>query len=239
MSREAWSALLLSRREVARVEGLPLMRVLIYTFGTQGDILPYVALARGLVRAGHEAVVCTAEGFRGLVEARGVAFVHMGDEMLELVQGAMPVMRGPRDVGPLIRRMTAAMRLSLEDQWAACAAGGADGDRLPPEGSRRLPHRRTARRGRCGVPAPALLHPDPGVPHPAHRPLAAQRPRRRPQLSVQPVHRRGVRGHDQHLPPTHTRAGAVAPVGRLPPALRRLTGADLVLLQPARPASSG
>ena len=81
----------------------PLMRVLIYTFGTQGDIQPYVALARGLTLAGHEAVVCTAEGFRGLVEAHGVDFVHMGDEMLELIQGAMPAMRGPRDVGQLVR----------------------------------------------------------------------------------------------------------------------------------------
>ena len=95
------------------------MRVLIYTFGTEGDIQPYVALARGLARAGHEAVVCTAEGFRPLVEAHGVDFVHMGDEMLELVQGAMPAMRGPGDVGPLLKSMTAAMRSSLEDQWAA------------------------------------------------------------------------------------------------------------------------
>ncbi|HSU36187.1 MAG TPA: glycosyltransferase [Propionibacteriaceae bacterium] len=95
------------------------MRVLIYTFGTQGDIQPYVALADALGRAGHEAVICTAGGFRGLVEAHGVDFVPMGDEMLELVQGAMPAMRGPRDVGSLIRRMTAAMRTSLEEQWAA------------------------------------------------------------------------------------------------------------------------
>ena len=95
------------------------MRVLIYTFGTQGDIQPYVALARGLARAGHEAVVCTAEGFRRLVEAHGVDFVHMGDEMLELVQGAMPAMRGPGDVTKLLKSMTAAMRSSLEDQWAA------------------------------------------------------------------------------------------------------------------------
>jgi len=86
------------------------MRVLIYTFGTQGDIQPYVALAGALGRAGHEAVICTAEGFRGLVESHGVDFVHMGDEMLELVRGAMPAMRGPRDTGSLLRRMTAAMR---------------------------------------------------------------------------------------------------------------------------------
>jgi sterol 3beta-glucosyltransferase len=93
--------------------------VLIYTFGTQGDIQPYVALARGLAQAGHEAIVCTAEGFRGLVEGHHVDFVHMGDEMLKLVQAAMPTLRGPRDLTRLIKSMTAAMRSSLEDQWAA------------------------------------------------------------------------------------------------------------------------
>ena len=120
VSREAWSAVSgVSYSEVAHGQGLPVMRVLIYTFGTQGDVQPFVALARGLARVGHEAVVCTAEGFRELVEAHGVSFVHMGDEMLELVQEAMPAMRGRGDVGKLIRRMTAAMRSSLEEQWAA------------------------------------------------------------------------------------------------------------------------
>ena len=40
------------------------MRILILTFGTRGDVQPYVALAHAAIAAGHEAAVCTAEGFR-------------------------------------------------------------------------------------------------------------------------------------------------------------------------------
>lgn len=95
------------------------MRVLILTFGTRGDVQPYVALARGLLAAGHQAGVCTAEGFAELVTGAGVPFVHMGNDMLELVQAGMPTMAGPADAVRLVRRMTAAMRASLLDQWRA------------------------------------------------------------------------------------------------------------------------
>ena len=50
------------------------MRVLILAFGTRGDVQPYVALARGLLAGGHQAAVCTAEGFRDLVTGAGVPY---------------------------------------------------------------------------------------------------------------------------------------------------------------------
>lgn len=103
------------------------MRVLILTFGTQGDVLPYVALARGLLAGGHEAAVCTAEGFRDLVTTAGVPYEHMGNDMLELIQSAMPGMAGgPAEVLQLARRMTAAIRSSLVDQWEAARRFGPD-----------------------------------------------------------------------------------------------------------------
>jgi sterol 3beta-glucosyltransferase len=36
------------------------MRILILTFGTRGDVQPYVALAHAAIAAGHDAAVCTA-----------------------------------------------------------------------------------------------------------------------------------------------------------------------------------
>jgi len=97
------------------------VRVLILTFGTQGDIRPFVALAKGLRAAGHEAGVCTAEGFRNLVVGAGIDYVHMGNEMLDLVQSEMPRMGGASDALRLVSRMSAAMRSALLDQWeAAC-----------------------------------------------------------------------------------------------------------------------
>lgn len=102
------------------------MRVLILTFGTRGDVQPYVALAAGLRAAGHEAGICTAEGFRELVTGAGVPYLHMSNDMLELMQGGMPTMAGPADALRLIRRMTAAMRSALQEQWEAAQAFGPD-----------------------------------------------------------------------------------------------------------------
>lgn len=95
------------------------MRVLVLTFGTRGDVQPYVALAQALIGAGHEAGVCTAEGFRSLVEDAGVPYLYMSNDMLDLIQTAMPEMAGATDGLRLVRRMTAAMRSSLLDQWQA------------------------------------------------------------------------------------------------------------------------
>ena len=102
------------------------MRVLILTFGTHGDVLPYVALANGLLASGHQAAVCTAEGFRKLVTEAGVPYEHMGNDMLEIVQSAMPGMAGPAEAMQLARRMAAAMRSSLVDQWEAARRFGPD-----------------------------------------------------------------------------------------------------------------
>ena len=95
------------------------MRILILTFGTRGDVQPYVALAHAAIGAGHEAAVCTAEGFRPFVEDADVPYLHMSNDMLDLIQTAMPTMSGAADSLRLIRRMTAAMRASLLDQWRA------------------------------------------------------------------------------------------------------------------------
>ena len=102
------------------------MRVLVLTFGTRGDVQPYVALADGLQAAGHQVGLGTVSGYRDLVAGAGVPYLHMSNDMLELVQTGMPAMAGPRDALRLVRRMTAAMRTSLEEQWEA--ARGFDPD---------------------------------------------------------------------------------------------------------------
>jgi sterol 3beta-glucosyltransferase len=95
------------------------MRVLLYCFGTEGDIRPFVALARGLRQRGHEAAVCTSEGYRDIVDSAGVAYLHETNELLRLLRDAMPGMRGARDGVRLLSAMTDAMRVALQDQWAA------------------------------------------------------------------------------------------------------------------------
>ena len=50
------------------------MRVLITTFGTLGDLYPYLALGRGLAERGHEPTIATHEFYRDRVEAEGLGF---------------------------------------------------------------------------------------------------------------------------------------------------------------------
>lgn len=54
-------------------------RLVVTTVGTTGDVVPYLALAEGLVARGHAATLVTHEMHRALVESRGVPFVAESD----------------------------------------------------------------------------------------------------------------------------------------------------------------
>jgi UDP:flavonoid glycosyltransferase YjiC (YdhE family) len=57
------------------------MRAVFATFGSQGDVHPYIAIARELVRRGHHAVIATFEAFREDVERAGVDFAALRPSM--------------------------------------------------------------------------------------------------------------------------------------------------------------
>lgn len=95
------------------------MRVLISTFGTRGDVEPYLALAQRLVSEGHEAVVNAPATYRGDAEQLGIGFEPMGTELHELVRSSMTSMSGAAQSMKLVRQMTAAQVTSLHEQWAA------------------------------------------------------------------------------------------------------------------------
>src|SRR5215207_5009714 len=50
------------------------MRLTIATAGSRGDVQPYLALGRGLARAGYTVTLATHEEFRGAAEAQGLRF---------------------------------------------------------------------------------------------------------------------------------------------------------------------
>src|SRR5713101_6113394 len=49
-------------------------RVVLTTFGSLGDLHPYIAVALGLQARGHEAVIATSGFYRQQVEALGICF---------------------------------------------------------------------------------------------------------------------------------------------------------------------
>ncbi|HEX3386913.1 MAG TPA: glycosyltransferase, partial [Mucilaginibacter sp.] len=50
------------------------MNIGIFTYGTRGDVQPYIALALGLKEKGHQVTIAAPENFTGLVEGFGVDF---------------------------------------------------------------------------------------------------------------------------------------------------------------------
>src|SRR5215210_9085640 len=61
-------------RTSGEMGGLVGKRVVITTFGSFGDLNPYLGLALGLKARGHDPAIATAEFYRPFVEAEGVGF---------------------------------------------------------------------------------------------------------------------------------------------------------------------
>ncbi len=50
------------------------MKIGIFTYGTRGDVQPYIALALGLMEKGHQVTLAAPENFKDFVEGFGIAF---------------------------------------------------------------------------------------------------------------------------------------------------------------------
>ncbi|MFN2208056.1 MAG: glycosyltransferase, partial [Candidatus Promineifilaceae bacterium] len=61
------------------------MNILIITFGSRGDVQPYLALGKGLKTAGHDVTLCTAEQFEPLIRENGLNYGYMTGELLKLI----------------------------------------------------------------------------------------------------------------------------------------------------------
>ena len=80
-------------------------RIVLATFGSLGDLHPYLAIARGLNARGHHAILATSELYRARVEAEGVRFAAVRpdiDVLLDRETGGMARymdrVRGPERV---------------------------------------------------------------------------------------------------------------------------------------------
>jgi len=101
-------------------------RIVLTTFGSLGDIHPYLALGIGLRDRGHRIVLATHDYYQGKVEAEGIEFFPVRPEAdpddRELVGLAMDIKKGPERV--LRDIVFPVLRESYEDLLAA--SQGAD-----------------------------------------------------------------------------------------------------------------
>jgi len=79
------------------------MRIILNTFGSFGDIHPYIAIALELQRRGHVPVIATMQGYREKIEGAGLQFASVRPDVdlpkeqgTELVEKIMEPKTGPR-----------------------------------------------------------------------------------------------------------------------------------------------
>lgn len=65
------------------------MKILIITFGSRGDVEPYVALGKGLKAAGHMVTICTASRFESFITDHNLAYGYMTDKFLGIIDTDM------------------------------------------------------------------------------------------------------------------------------------------------------
>lgn len=95
------------------------MKVLISTFGTHGDVQPFLALGQGLRAHGHAVAVCTSASYRPTIEGLGLQYAPMSDTMLNLTKALLD---GSEHALAVMRRMGPAMRAMVEEEWQAARA---------------------------------------------------------------------------------------------------------------------
>lgn len=86
------------------------MKIIIPTIGSRGDVQPFIALAQGLVQAGHTVTLASHPVMKGLVESHGVTFAPIGPD-LDLAREVVAIRRRARN--PAIRLMQA-MRFGFD-----------------------------------------------------------------------------------------------------------------------------
>ena len=62
------------------------MHVTVLTYGSRGDVEPFVALGRGLLQAGHSVRLAAPQTFESFVTAHGIDFVGLPGDPNRLVQ---------------------------------------------------------------------------------------------------------------------------------------------------------
>jgi sterol 3beta-glucosyltransferase len=111
------------------------MHVLILTYGSRGDVQPYVALGRGLRDVGHVVTLATSTRFRSLVEDAGLRFGPLSDDMLAildtdqgraLVEDTTNLYQVVRRTLTMLRQVGPLQRALVQQCWEVAAEADPD-----------------------------------------------------------------------------------------------------------------
>jgi len=101
-----------------------MMRVLLSTIGSRGDVQPLAALALELRAQGHDVRLCVPPDFREWIEGLGFAVTPMGPELRKMTASSPP--STPPVFSPERRRQLAEASVATQFETISAAAEGCD-----------------------------------------------------------------------------------------------------------------
>ncbi|WP_136658917.1 glycosyltransferase [Nitratireductor sp. XY-223] len=103
------------------------MKILILTIGSRGDVQPYLALAKGLKKAGHAVTLATCERFRDFIENHGITYGFISDDLMKIVdsdegkalmEDTTNIVRTVSAMIRMRRQVAPLQRQAIADSWA-------------------------------------------------------------------------------------------------------------------------
>lgn len=104
------------------------MRVLLFGFGSRGDVQPFIALGMGLKAAGYDVAVAAGTNFQSLVESAGLGYEPIRVDIERFMQEDIGKdwlsnsSQNPRTELNNMRRMTEAIAEEVAEDLLACSA---------------------------------------------------------------------------------------------------------------------
>ena len=111
------------------------MNVLLVTFGSRGDVQPFVALGKGLQDRGHRVTVCTCSRFESFITDFGLDYGYASNDLLDLMdsdagrdamENSTGVFSAIATTIKLMKDAKSINRQLLEDSWTAAQAANPD-----------------------------------------------------------------------------------------------------------------
>ncbi|MEG6507497.1 glycosyltransferase [Methyloligella sp. 2.7D] len=95
------------------------MKVLLYTFGTRGDVQPFVALGVALKQRGHEVTLCTGKGYDWLIEAYGLTPATVSIDYRAIIKTpvAIEAFRSISGRFKALREFKGVIRTQFDEMW--------------------------------------------------------------------------------------------------------------------------
>lgn len=95
------------------------MNILIFTFGSRGDVQPYVALGAALRTQGHAVTVTTGQGFDEMITSHGLASAPASIDFREIIKSpvAQEALRTVSGKFKAMRAFKGLVRQQYEDMW--------------------------------------------------------------------------------------------------------------------------